>query len=396
MARHPTRTPPAPNLVVQSSRNTAQLSRRDILRASGLVVLAAACRGRLPEGRVADVAPQPATGPTSYRGAQVYRGGAFAPATVVVDGDRIDEVMDQEGGDAEVYDAIGLWLIPGFIDAHVHLQFSPAYPILAGGVTTVRDLGSPPGVAESAEGDSLLRVRKAGRILTPLGGYPSQSWGAGGTSREVADAADAEKAVAEQVAVGASVVKVALEPAGGPLFEADVLAALVAAAHEAQLPVTAHVGSAEALALTIEHGVDELAHLPLYDVQPQEMVEVAEAGMVLVPTLATRGGGDEALRALGAFVSAGGTVVYGTDLGNAGTAPGIDQTELRAMLGAGMSPVAVLDAATSVAADHLGLPRVGRITAGSAADLVGLRTNPLEDAAAYDEVALVVAGGVRL
>lgn len=381
---------------MQSSQNTRQLSRRDLLRASAVAALAAACGGVSPRDRAGDVTATPRPGPVAYRGAQVYRNGAFAPATVVVDGDRIREVTEGETNGPQVHDADGLWLIPGFIDAHVHLQFAPASSILAGGVTTVRDLGSPPGVADDAGRDSLLRVRTAGRILTPVGGYPSQSWGADGTSRQVEDAADAMTAVEEQLAAEAAVIKIALEPFAGPLFEADVLATLVDTAHEAGVKVTAHVGSAEALALAIEHAVDELAHLPLYDVQPEDMVEAAEAGMVLVPTLEIRGRDDAALRAVGAFVSAGGTVVYGTDLGNTGTAPGIEQTELRAMLDVGMSPAAVLDAATSVAADHLDLPSVGRIRAGAVADLVGLRSDPLADVAAYDQVGLVVAGGVRL
>ena len=327
----------------------------------------------------------------------MYRNGAFAPASVVVDGHRISAVSEVgDEADAQIYDAEGLWLIPGFIDAHVHLQFASASAILGGGVTTVRDLGSPAGVAEAAQRDSSLRVAKAGRILTPVGGYPSQSWGADGTSRQVADAADAVTAVEEQRAAGASFIKIALEPSDGPLFTAGILAVLVEAAHASDLSVTAHVGSADALVLAIEQGVDELAHLPLYDVQPDEMVAAAEAGMVLVPTLEIRGRDDAALQAVGAFVSAGGTVVYGTDLGNGGTAAGIEQTELQAMLDAGMSPEAVLDAGTSVAADHLGLPDVGRIKAGAVADLVGLRADPFADVAAYDAVALVVAGGIRL
>ena len=381
---------------MQVSRSTTQLSRRKVLLAGGFAALAAACRGVSPTDSSAGPTASPRLGRKAYRGAQVFRNGAFAPATVVVDGGRIEEVLERGDGDAPAFDASGMWLIPGVIDAHVHLQFSTASAILAGGVTTVRDLGSPPGVADGAAGSSPLRVRSAGRILTTLGGYPSQSWGADGTSRQVADAADAVKAVEEQRDAGASIIKVALEPSAGPLFDAEVLGALIGAAHDAGLNVTAHVGSAEALALAIDHGVDELAHLPLYDVQPDEMVRAAEAGMVLVPTLEIRGRDEAALLALGAFVSAGGTVVYGTDLGNTGTAAGIEQAELRAMLDAGMSPTAVLDAATSVAAEHLDLPEVGRIKAGAAADLVGLRADPLADVAAYDEVALVVAGGVRL
>ena len=309
---------------------------------------------------------------------------------------RITEVNDPAAPGARPYDATGLWLIPGIIDAHVHLQFAAPSVILAGGVTTVRDLGSPPGVARDAERNSLLRVRRAGQILTTVGGYPSQSWGADGTSRQVSDAADAVQAVEEQLRDGASVIKIALEPSAGPLFDGEVLATIVTTAHRAGTNVTAHVGSADALALAIEHRVDELGHLPLYDVTPSEMVEVADAGIVLVPTLEIGGRDRGALDAVGAFVSAGGTVVYGTDLGNTGTSPGIEQPELRALLDAGLSPQAVLDAATSVAANHLDVPDAGRIEAGAVADFVGLRRDPLSDPAAYDEVALVVAQGVRV
>lgn len=375
------------------SSSAARVSRRDLLRAAGLLGLAAACRGGSPERQDE---PAPARGPVAFRGAQVYSAGRFEPATVLVDGRHILGLAGPDANvDAEPIDVAGLWLIPGVIDAHVHLQFAGALEILLGGVTTVRDLGSPPGVAADAERDTRLRVLTAGRILTTLKGYPSQSWGADGTSRQIRDEEDAAAAVAEQVEAGASVVKIALEPAEGPIFDPDVLEVIVAAAHEAQLKVTAHVGSPEGLALAITHGVDELAHLPLYDVSPGEMIEVAEAGMVLVPTLEIRGRDVGAVRAVEAFLDAGGTVIYGTDLGNTGTAPGIEQSELRALRDAGMSGAQVLDAATSAAADHLDLPKVGRIEDGAVADMVGLRGDPTADVAAYDKVALVVAGGVR-
>ncbi len=372
------------------------MSRRELLRAAGLLGLTTACRADVVSGGRVEPDANETAGRVVYTGAQVFRDGSFSPADVVVNGGRIEDVSPPGASDAEPVDAEGLWLIPGFIDAHVHLQFAPGSSIVAGGVTTVRDLGSPPGVARDAARTAPLRVLTAGRILTPTGGYPSQSWGADGTAREVRDASDGAEAVAEQVAAGASVIKVALEPAGGPMFAPDGLAAIVAAAHAAERRVTAHVGSAAALTLAMEQGVDELAHLPLHDVTPREMAQAAEAGMVLVPTLEIRGGDAGALRAVEAFLAAGGTIVYGTDLGNTGTAAGIEQPELRALLDAGMSPVAVLQSATSVAADYLELPRVGRIEAGAAADLVGLRADPLADVAAYDDVALVVAGGAHV
>ncbi|MDQ3341973.1 MAG: amidohydrolase family protein, partial [Actinomycetota bacterium] len=184
----------------------------------------------------------------------MFRDGRFAPATVVVDGERISAAgPDVEVPDgAERLDCAGRWLIPGFVDAHVHVQFSTPDAILAGGVTTVRDLGSPPsqGLALAA-GSSPLRVLAAGRILTPVGGYPTTTWGSDGTGREVRDAEDAAVAVGQQAAGGACAIKVALEPSSGPVFDESLLRAVVNAAHAESLAVTAHVGSAPLLELAI-------------------------------------------------------------------------------------------------------------------------------------------------
>jgi imidazolonepropionase-like amidohydrolase len=338
-----------------------------------------------------------AGGSVALTGGQVFRDGRFTPATVVVDGERISAVgLDVEVPDnAERLDCSGRWLIPGFVDAHVHVQFSSPDAILAGGVTSVRDLGSPPsqGLALAA-GSSPLRVLAAGRILTPVGGYPTTSWGGDGTGREVRDAEDAAAAVREQATAGACVIKVALEPAGGPVFDEGLLRAVVETASAEGLAVTAHVGSAPLLELAVTTGVDELAHLPLYDVTAAEMARAAEAGMVLVPTLEIRGADADALRAVAGFREAGGKVVYGTDLGNGGTAAGIETAEVRAMLGTGMAPAEVLDAATAVAADHLGLDHVGRLRPEASADVVVLGADPLKDPAGYDDVRLVLASGV--
>ena len=321
----------------------------------------------------------------------MFTGGRFTDATIVVAGGRITAVGRGPADGAPAVDCTNLWLLPGFIDAHVHLQFSNPGDVLAGGVTTVRDLGSPPSVALALRGETPLRVLAAGRILTAVDGYPSQSWGSDGTSRQVRDAADAATAVAELDRAGADVVKVALEPNAGPMFDADVLRAIVTAARRHDLKVTAHVGSAGALRLAVAAGVDELAHLPLHDVTPTEMETVAAAGIVVVPTLQIRGGDGSA--ALAAFRDAGGVVVFGTDLGNTGTTAGIAVAEVAALQEAGMTPEDVIAAATEVAADHLGLADTGRLRAGAAADIVALRRSPMDDPAAYDDIAFVIAGG---
>lgn len=319
-------------------------------------------------------------------------------ATVLALDGRVAGVLDPaEAVDAPHLDARGLTLVPGVVDAHVHLAFADPADVLAGGVTTVRDLGGTPPVLRAAAAAG-LRVRAAGRVLTAVGGYPADSWAArgpgAGAAREVRGVDDAAAAVAEQVDAGADLVKVALESSGGrPLLADDVLGAVVAAARAAGLPVAAHVGGANALERALAAGVDELAHVPLHRVTPAEMGHVAAAGVVVVPTLAVHPHPDVAARAFAAFLAAGGTAVWGTDLGNDGTAPGVPVAEVLAWLAAGVSLAGVLHAATAGAADHLGLGAVGRLERGAVADVVGLDGDPLRDPTAWSRVRLVVAAG---
>jgi imidazolonepropionase-like amidohydrolase len=74
---------------------------------------------------------------------------------------------------------------------------------------------------------------------------------------------------------------------------------------------------------------------------------------------------------LRALKEAGARVAYGTDLGNQDTAPGIDARELALIEDAGVNPLA---AATSEAASLLGLPDLGRLTVGSSASLLAVRS----------------------
>src|ERR687890_784879 len=136
--------------------------------------------------------------------------------------------------EAAVVGGTGATLLPGFVDAHVHLDFYPPAQVLAGGVTTVRDLGWPAGrlaalrqAAEAPEAAS-PRLLAAGQIVTVPGGYPTRApWAPPGTARPVEGAAEAAAAVAELAAAGAAVIKVALDDRVGPTLPAPVLAAVV-------------------------------------------------------------------------------------------------------------------------------------------------------------------------
>jgi imidazolonepropionase-like amidohydrolase len=307
------------------------------------------------------------------------------------------EVVPPPG--ALVVDGTGATLLPGFVDAHVHLGFSSAGRVLAGGVTTVRDLGWPPRRLaalrrRAADPRRSPRLLAAGQLLTVPGGYPTRApWAPPGTARPVAGVAEAVAAVAELAEAGAAVIKVALDDRVGPTLPAAVLAAVVEAAAERGLGVTAHVGTAAEAAKALAAGVGELAHWPFDPAGlPGVLIDALAETVVAVPTLhvdpspARRAG-------VRRFVARGGRVVYGTDLGNQGPPPGVDVAELRLLVEAGLDPGRALAAATSLAAAHLGLEGRGRIAPGAGADLLLVDGDPLADLAALERVRLVARDG---
>jgi imidazolonepropionase-like amidohydrolase len=331
-------------------------------------------------------------------------GPALDGRTVVVRAGRIeavagpDEASPPDG--AVVLPGDGLTVLPGFVDAHVHLDFYHPAEVLAGGVTTVRDLGWPAGrlaaLRRSATGPEAAspRLLAAGQILTVPGGYPTRAvWAPPGTARPVAHAGEAGEAVAELDAAGATVVKVALDERVGPTLPLDTLMAVVAAAATRGLSVTAHVAGVRQVEKALEAGVAELAHWPFTEqALPDALAHRLAEAVVVVPTMHIEPS-ESRLAGLAAFVAAGGRVVYGTDLGNQGPPPGIDVTELHLMVEAGLTPAKAIAAATGTAAAHLRLRSLGRVAPGAVADLVAVEGDPVADLAALDRVRLVSLGG---
>lgn len=306
--------------------------------------------------------------------------------------------------DARRIDARGLTLLPGFIDAHVHIGFYPPGQVVAGGVTTVRDLGWPtelisPLVESSAsddfEGPTILA---AGPMITVPGGYPETAgWAPPGTASPVASVEEARDAVARAQAAGANVIKVALNPPAGPTLSLDLLREVVAAAHEQGLKVTAHIYGLAELRKAIEAGVDESAHMLMSSeaIPDPILQQMVAQDMAIVPTLSIRYGLDRrrAIDNLRRFIELGGRVVYGTDLGNAGPAPGIDRKETEAMAKAGMSNLDIIRSATVDSAAWMGLEDVGVLETGRDADIVGIRGDVGGRPAALTAVQMVIRRG---
>ncbi|RJK92957.1 amidohydrolase family protein [Vallicoccus soli] len=271
---------------------------------------------------------------------------------------------------------------PGLVDAHVHLAFADPGAVLAGGVVAARDLGAPPADAARWRALAAPAVAVAGPLLTAPGGYPVRSWGAGGFGLEVADPAAARAAVDRLAAEGVDVVKLALEPAAGPVVGPATARAVVDAAHRHGLAVTCHALRAGAVAAALDAGVDELCHVPVEPLPAALLERLADLALPVVSTLRTHAGAEGAsapvVDVAASLVAAGVPLRYGTDLGNAGTAPGADAGELRLLAGAGLGVRGALAAATTGAAAAPGLAgRVdGALRVGGRAGLVVLDADP--------------------
>ena len=323
----------------------------------------------------------------ALRGA-VWPGGAaevIADGAVVVDDGTVVALGPAAALDLPAEVVSGAWVGPGIVDAHVHLAFGSFEEMRRTGVVAVRDLGAP---AESARAWRGPHVAVAGPLLTAPGGYPSSSWGADGFARFVATAGEARAAVLE---LDCDVVKVALEPAGGqPVPPPEVVRAVVEAAHDRGLAVTAHALTEAMVLRAVEAGVDELCHTPAEPLSGATVDRVAASGVWVTSTIETLG--DEAARNAARLVAAGVPFRYGTDLGNAGTFPGVDQRELDRLAAAGLGRLGALRAATEWAAAAPGLAgRVpGRLAVGERVYAVVLDRDPV--AYGWSPPRLVVSG----
>lgn len=260
-------------------------------------------------------------------------------------------------------------LFPGFVDAHVHLSLSNARAVARGGVTAVLDLGAPLGSAFDSHPP--LRVRASGPLLTAPGGYPTRSWGANGFGLEIGDAAAAREAVASLADRGAAMVKVAIEPAEPPALSAEMVEAVVAAAHARGLRVAAHALGVAPVRAAEHAGVDVLAHTPIERLPDRVVHALAERGTTVVSTVRAFGSSRATRDNLASLAAAGCAIVYGTDLGNGAIRPGIDVRELAEIAGALGGEERALAAATAASGGLCG--NAGTILAGGRADLVWVR-----------------------
>ena len=286
------------------------------------------------------------------------------------------------------------FLMPAVADRHVHIELSSPGDVLAGGVTAVRDLAWPAArifpVADASELPSFdgPLIRAAGPMLTAPGGYPTRDgWAPPETGREVKSPEDAASAVEDLARLGAAAIKVSLNAEAGPTPSDAELAAICDAAHAAEIPVTAHAQGRGQVERALGAGVDELAHTPWIRLS-DDVIQTAARRLRIVSTLDILSFGRDtpeirtALDNLRRFHVAGGSIAYGTDLGNGGIPPGIHEREARLMREAGMEPEEVLESMIRAPLEP-----------DAPADVVELGSSPLEDLGALGDVRTVIRAG---
>jgi len=364
-------------------------------------------------------------------------GTATEHQTITFKGDTVAAIGDAVGEAPEgAHDLAGATVLPGLIDAHVHVAsdtsrspgFGPppaqhgepprpaglaqyilaatADRILRSGFTTVRDVGAYDDevLALRAAIDAELvpgpRVYTCGRIIsaTAPGGEIFHSM-----YREADGPWEMRKAVREQIKRGAEFIKfmatgarsVVLEDPEPAQMTLEEMKAIVDEAHRMGKRVAAHAEGLEGTRWALEAGADTIEHGLALHREPKLLDDMAERGTVLVPTISTfhdlaerfanifpavlveqaKRQLEEAMRTVDTARRAGVTLALGYDSGP----PGSSAQELMRLLEAGLSVSEGLWAATLGGAAALGRDDLGRLAVGSRADAVAIDGRPDED-----------------
>jgi imidazolonepropionase-like amidohydrolase len=383
----------------------------------------------------------------------VVAGRVVSPAVIVVDGERIVSVNPPaRPAGARTIALPGHTLLPGLMDAHVHLNYiidegwetepvrftagdfalravPHASKTLLAGFTTVRDLGTGLGFSDVALMHAIdkgwvtgPRVIPAGHALSTTGGHCDQTTGLGpgvvppeyvsGTADGVDEVL---KSVRYQVKHGAKVIKICATagvlsfegPAGAQQYSPEELRAAAEEAHRHGLRIAAHAHGTEGIIASSEAGIDSIEHNSMMTDEAAAIVR--KNGSFVVPNMHLIDALDVstlpplladkqrylaplAVESFKRALKNGLKVAFGTD---AGVFPhGDNAREFTARVRHGDTPLHAIQSATIVNAELFDTPDRGKIEAGLLADFVAVAGNPLEDVKLLEDVRFVMKGGV--
>jgi len=382
----------------------------------------------------------------AIRGPRLIDGRGAEPlddAVVLIEGNKIVKVGQSRKvevpPEAEVLDATGKTVLPGLIDAHVHMMMTEfdvqrmlTTPLsftfyeaiqnmratLEAGVTTVRDAGGADlGVKLAVERGLIAGPRMVISVgaLSQTGGHGDDYWPVGmeiqiyypGSPRLICDGpVEARRATRMAIRAGADVIKICssggvLSPTTEPdvaQFRMDELQAIVKEAHAAHKRVMSHAQSKAGIMNALKAGVESIEHGIYVD---EECIELMLAqGTYLVPTLyapvavlevAERTGRmpEYGLRKTRQVIevhgenvaraaAAGVKIAMGTDSGIDGH--GSNARELTQLTQVGLSPMQAIVASTKTAAECLAMgDKIGTLEPEKLADVLIVNGDPVAD-----------------
>jgi len=378
-------------------------------------------------------------------------------AVIVVQGNRITSIGGDVPANAQVIDLGDATLLPGFIDAHVHLTMESgpnfyldffnsvmrqpaeqallattyARKTIEAGFTTVRNVGASdyvdvglrnainsgwvvgPRMFVSVYAISATGGHGDGTPVPPARGYPQK----GPLEGICNGTGECRAAVRYQIKYGADLIK--FMPSGGVLSLADPvdapelsqeeMNAIVEEAHHWGRKVAAHCHGDAAAKMAVQAGVDSIEHGSF--MKPDTLAMMRDKGVYLVPTLLA---GDWVMKQIDKFPPAiaakgraavaarsdmfrnalKGGVKIAFGTDSAVSPHGMNALEFALMTGLGMSPAAALRSATSSAAALLGVEdRLGTLASGKLADIIAVPGNPLDDIHQTEHVIFVMKEG---
>jgi imidazolonepropionase-like amidohydrolase len=391
------------------------------------------------------------TAPQLIRNVQLFDGKrVYEHRSVLLKDGTIAEIgsINLRVAGATVIPGEGRTLLPGLIDAHVHIPLDAEAALQQGialGVTTQLDLYSSPEklieikAFEKADAPNLSDVKTAGMGATVPGGHPTTMQG-GSVLPTLTRPDEAQSFVDARIAEGSDYIKVILDSGAEfhgqfPTLDDATLRAVVQAAHLRGKLVIAHALMADYAKEAIEAGVDGLAHM--YEGPPMDVefgALAAEHHVFVIPTLTTMyldcGASlgiatakdpllapyirEEWLPALNVpldpklnsvcdstragiklLVAAHVPILTGTDAPVPGVTYGASEhEELQLLVAAGLTPVQALIAAASAPAAAFHLSDRGYIKPGLRADLVLVEGDPTANITATRNIVEVWKQGV--
>ena len=397
---------------------------------------------------VGSIIAQQSEKPLVFRNVDVFDGSRLIPSTTVLVRDGMIRAVGKDipiPSSAEVIDGNGKTLLPGLIDAHVHLGSTFGEQFLRDalnfGVTTELEMwGGEKSLAlrdKIVAGDikDVADLRTAGTGITVPRGHPTQMGGPSIPTLGPGD--DVQAFVDARIGEGGDYIKIIYEHAF-PTLTKQQLEDVIAAVHKRNRLVVVHTTTQRDARDAIAAGADGLAHLFAESLPEPDFAKfVVEHKVFVIPTLSVvegltqasskpwwqnqpkltpfispamksmlerkfppeRGAGLKLANAEAAVLAlrrAGVSILAGTDAPAPGMAHGLSlHHELELLVHSGLMPLEALASATSETARAFGFHDRGRIDVGTRADLVLVSGHPTVDITATRDIVGVWKLGTR-